>query len=242
MSNFIYNGISSDVLDVKVTSKTVYSSPKYDASMVSIPGRNGEFIIPNNRYPNVSVTYNCYVPAKSIDELAVKIRNIKKWLYTEPDRYHELSDSFDSFFYRKAVFNSKLDIKDEALKIGVFSIVFSCLPFKYSIEGEEEVEFDEEVTLNNPYPFVSKPYLKIYGSGNGSVFLSNSTGDHIWTISGINNYIECDSELMDFYKGSTLLNSNVVGDEFPELAPGDNTINFSGGISKIEIIPRWVCL
>ena len=27
--------------------------------------------------------------------------------------------------------------------------------------------------------------------------------------------------------------------EFPKLVPGSNTISFSGGITSVEIIPRW---
>ena len=47
---------------------------------------------------------------------------------------------------------------------------------------------------------------------------------------------------MNFYKGTLLKNSDVVGDKFPTLAYGANTITFSGGITSVEIIPRWISL
>lgn len=44
MNYFIYNGIKSSDLGVYIQNKNTFSSPKYDASFVSIPGRNGDLI------------------------------------------------------------------------------------------------------------------------------------------------------------------------------------------------------
>lgn len=44
MSYFIYNGIKSSDLGVFIQNKNIFSSPKYDASFVSIPGKNGDLI------------------------------------------------------------------------------------------------------------------------------------------------------------------------------------------------------
>ena len=57
--------------------------------------------------------------------------------------------------------------------------------------------------------------------------------------SGISSYVEVDSELMSAYKGETLCNDKILFTRFPELEPGENMIQVSTGISKVEIIPRW---
>ena len=36
-----------------------------------------------------------------------------------------------------------------------------------------------------------------------------------------------------------LKNDMVTGEGFPELLPGNNNISFDGGITSVEIIPRW---
>ena len=54
--------------------------------------------------------------------------------------------------------------------------------------------------------------------------------------------MEIDSELMNFFKGTELKNSSVSGDGFPLLVKGDNVLSFNGGITRVEIIPRWVSL
>ena len=240
MNYFIYNGVSSKDMGVRISSKDVYSAPKYDLKFQSIPGRDGDLISPNGRFPNTTVSYTCFIPAKSIQELSDKVTAVKCWLYTEPDRYHTLSDSYDASFFRKAVFNNKLDISDEVSKIGVFTVNFTCHPMRFSHTGQVKTTFTASpFTLTNPYPFAAKPYLKINGRGTGTLTIQSASSNKIWEFSTLNGYTECDSELMNFYHDTEPKNDTVSGEGFPTFAPGDNTIAFDGGITSIEVIPRW---
>ena len=240
MNYFIYNGISSKDMGVRISSKDVYSAPKYDLKFQSIPGRDGDLISPNGRFPNTTVSYTCFIPAKSIQELSDKVTAVKCWLYTEPDRYHTLSDSYDTSFFRKAVFNNKLDISDEVSKIGVFTVNFTCHPMRFSHTGQVKTTFTASpFTLTNPYPFAAKPYLKINGRGTGTLTIQSASSNKIWEFSTLNGYTECDSELMNFYHDTEPKNDTVSGEGFPTFAPGSNTIAFDGGITSIEVIPRW---
>ena len=240
MNFFIYNGISSKDMGVRISSKDVYSAPKYDLKFQSIPGRDGDLISPNGRFPNTTVSYTCFIPAKSIQELSDKVTAVKCWLYTEPDRYHTLSDSYDTSFFRKAVFNNKLDISDEVSKIGVFTVNFTCHPMRFSHTGQVKTTFTASpFVLTNPYPFAAKPYLKINGRGTGTLAIQSASSNKIWEFSTLNGYTECDSELMNFYHDTEPKNDTVSGEDFPAFAPGDNTIAFDGGITSIEVIPRW---
>ena len=240
MNFFIYNGISSKDMGVRISSKDVYSAPKYDLKFQSIPGRDGDLISPNGRFPNTTISYTCFIPAKSIQELSDKVTAVKCWLYTEPDRYHTLSDSYDTSFFRKAVFNNKLDISDEVSKIGVFTVNFTCHPMRFLHTGQVKTTFTASpFTLTNPYPFAAKPYLKINGRGTGTLTIQSASSNKIWEFSTLNGYTECDSELMNFYHDTEPKNDTVSGEGFPTFAPGDNTIAFAGGITSIEVIPRW---
>lgn len=240
MNYFIYNDISSKDMGVRISSKDVYSAPKYDLKFQSIPGRDGDLISPNGRFPNTTVSYTCFIPAKSIQELSDKVTAVKCWLYTEPDRYHTLSDSYDTSFFRKAVFNNKLDISDEVSKIGVFTVNFTCHPMRFSHTGQAKSTFTTSpFTLTNPYPFAAKPYLKINGRGTGTLTIQSASSNKIWEFSTLNGYTECDSELMNFYHDTEPKNDTVSGEGFPIFAPGTNTIAFDGGITSIEVIPRW---
>lgn len=133
MNYFKFNNVKSSDLGVFIQSKNIYSAPKYDVTLTSIPGRNGDLISPNGRFSNGTISYTCFVTAKSIQELSDKITLVKNWLYSEPDKYHELIDTYDSKFKRMAVFNSKLDIEEEINKIGTFTVTFSCKPQRLSL-------------------------------------------------------------------------------------------------------------
>ncbi len=242
MSYLIYNGISSESLGIRIQTKNIYSAPKYDANLTTIPGRNGDLISPNGRYANVTVSYTCYVPAKSIDELCDKLTKIKNWLYKGPDRYHDLSDSYDTKFKRSAFFNSKLDISDEAKKIGTFTVTFSCKPQRYLVESLNIESHNVSFTVVNPYPLNAKPYIKITGSGDVSFAIQSGGTNRIWNIKDVDGYIECDSELMNFYKDTYLQNNKVTGSGFPELLPGSNAISWTGNVTKVEIIRRLVTI
>ena len=176
MNFFEYNGIRSSDMGVKISSKNIFSAPTYDLSFQAIPGRDGELINSNNRFPNATVSYTCFIPAKSIQELSEKVTAVKAWLYTEPDRYHTLKDSYDTVFFRKAVFNNKLDIADQINKIGVFTVNFSCHPYRYSYDGQVKTTYTASgFVLTNPYPFNAKPYLKLNGKGTGKLTIQRQS-------------------------------------------------------------------
>ena len=93
MTSFTYNGKCSADFGLHIEKKDVFSAPEYDAKFISIPGRSGDIINPNRRFSNIKVTYTVFLARKNTAALASVLRDIKSWLYAEPDRYHELTDS-----------------------------------------------------------------------------------------------------------------------------------------------------
>ena len=45
MNYFVYNGVSSLDMGLRIESKNVFSAPEYDVTFQSIPGRNGDLIL-----------------------------------------------------------------------------------------------------------------------------------------------------------------------------------------------------
>ena len=243
MSYFTYNGRSSAEFGLHIEKKDVFSAPEYDAEFVSIPGRSGDIINPNRRFSNIKVTYTVFLARKNAAALATALRDIKGWLYSEPDRYHEITDSYDTEFFRYGVISGNLDIEEQLNKIGSFTVTFNCKPYKYSFAGQQTVAADSaSLSVTNPTAFESRPYIKLYGSGAVTLNISSGGSTNAWTISVIDEYIEIDSELMNCFKGTVLKNDTVIGDGFPTLKPGTTTIACAGNVQRIEVIPRWCCL
>ena len=244
MSYFTYNGRSSAEFGLHIEKKDVFSAPEYDAEFISIPGRSGDIINPNRRFSNIKVTYTVFLARKNPAALASVLRDIKGWLYAEPDRYHELTDSYDVKYFRYGVISGSLDIEEQLNKVGSFTVTFNCKPYKYSFAGQEVLASGtRRLSVTNPTAFTSKPYIKIYGGGTVRLMIQpEGEGTNLWTISEVDETIEIDSELMNCFKDTTLKNDTVTGDGFPMLKPGTTTIACAGNVQRIEVIPRWCCL
>ena len=243
MTSFTYNSRSSADFGLHIQSKSVFSAPEYDTEFISVPGRSGDIINPNRRFANIKVTYTVFLARKNTATLASVLRDIKGWLYSEPDRYHELTDSYDAEYFRYGVISGSLDIEEQLNKVGNFTVTFNCKPYKYSYAGQEVLATTaKRLSVTNLTAFESRPYIKLYGSDAVTLNVSSRDSTSLWTISAIDEYIEIDSELMNCFKGNALKNDTVTGDDFPVLKPGENVIACTGNVRRLEIIPRWCCL
>ena len=176
-------------------------------------------------------------------ELTEKMTAVKAWLYTEPDRYHELRDSEDTEAYRMAVINTQLDITQEVNRIGRFTVSFSCLPYRYLLSGTEKRTFSAAMRFVNPYPFTAKPFITVIGAGrSGTVKFTHGGEEKEWTINGVNGRLDIDSAEMIVTMDGAIANDRLEGDGFPVFEPGATTVSFSGAVTSMEITPRWVTL
>lgn len=242
MSYFTYNGRSSEEFGLHIEKKDVFSAPEYDAEFTSIPGRSGDLIVSNRRFANIKVSYTVFLARKNVADLSDVLHAVKGWLYTEPDRYHEITDSYDTEHLRYGVISGSLDIEEQFNKLGSFQVTFNCKPFKYSLDGLQELSIENGDSIFNPEAFTAKPIITLKGSGDFSLTLKNGEYIKTWNFKGITDGVVCDSEQMNFYYGTMLLNDKVTGDGFPELHPGETVLTVSGGVSEIKITPRWCCL
>lgn len=51
-----------------------------------------------------------------------------------------------------------------------------------------------------------------------------------------------DSNTQNAYLGAVNLNSTISAPEFPTLPAGESAVRWTGGITGVEIIPRWWAL
>ena len=115
-----------------------------------------------------------------------------------------------------------------------FTVNVVADPYKRILD-ETPTIFTAAGTITNPTDFESKPLIRVYGTGSGTVTI----GNQIITLTGISEYIDIDSVLMDCYKGTLNCNNLVRLSEFPKLKPGPTGISFTGDITSVEITGRW---
>lgn len=124
-------------------------------------------------------------------------------------------------------------------------VVFHVQPFKFStIETPLSYEIGENQTsikVFNSGNYKSNPKLTVYGTGS-IVFALNGT--NILTINlGDEGNITIDTAELEAYKGTVLKNRLVSGDyDKFALLKGENTISWTGTVTKIEIgqYSRWI--
>ena len=147
----------------------------------------------------------------------------------------------DDKLYKAKIIN-QIDYQ-RLLRFKTANITFRVQPFKYSTsEVSKKADITDETSINvyNNGNVVSKPQIKIYGTGVINFKLEGRT-IFTYTFSSDDTYVVIDSDKQDAYVGSILKNRFMNGD-FPIFQKGKNTISWDGTITKIEIsnYSRWI--
>lgn len=147
----------------------------------------------------------------------------------------------DDKLYKAKIIN-QIDYQ-RLLRFKTANVTFRVQPFKYSTsEVSKKADITDETSINvyNNGNVVSKPQIKIYGTGVINFKLEGRT-IFIYTFSSDDTYVVIDSDKQDAYVGSILKNRFMNGD-FPIFQKGKNTISWDGTITKIEIsnYSRWI--
>lgn len=238
MGVIIFNGIPSTNYGIHVEKPPVYATPERDYEVVHIPGRNGDLVIDNGSYQNVTRTYDI-----SVGEINGNFTNlaagVSEWLHSASG-YARLEDSYEPDYFRRAYYVADAEMENLFHQAGKMSIEFNCKPARFLKAGERAVLFTAAGSLRNPTFQKSYPKIVLTVSGAATLTIGSQTA----SISGITTSTEMviDSELQDVYEESvqTNLNSKVsFSDGFPLLLPGLNAISFTGSITSVEVIPRW---
>lgn len=230
IGRFLYDGKMSSHYGIYISGSGTYNAPERDIEAVSIPGKNGDLIIDNQRYKNISVAYPAFIRQK----FKASAQAARIWLAANYE-YKRLEDSYHPEYFRLARFSGPLDFDMRFLnKSGECTITFDCKPQRFLKEGEMSITAEGAIRLYNPTGQKALPRFRVYGSGAGTLAVGNT----IMELTEIDGYVDIDCDTQNAYKGNENCN-NRVSNAFPVLESGQTGISFSGGIERIEIIPRW---
>lgn len=244
MNNLIYNGQSLNDLGFAIKTKPFYPVAQRDMTFASIAGRSGDILVDNGRYSNVDYGYQINsIPYKvwglNNQELAYSLID---WLSVHDGQYKELRDSYNEGYFTMAVCTNIADIINNSNSLLDTTINFNRIPFWYSDTGQEAyISTDTMIELNNPENFTSNPLIRIYGSGDITIYTGNVT---LRTTKEMKDCIEFDSESLTVSKDGVEC-SDLLYDctTLPFFTSGENKIGIAPGANgkfeHIEVIPRW---
>ena len=230
-----FNNIASDTLGIVVETIPNYEMPLKKYERIHVPGRNGDIIVDSGDYNNVNRVYNVAIVREGASAPVVS-RDLSKWL-NQPG-YHRLEDSYQPDVYMMAAYESESTITNLFNAAGRAEITFNRMPQRFLKSGEVPLIFDTtNRTITNPTDQIALPIVKVYGNGAGTVTI----GPHVMTISSMNGYIYIDSTKEDIYKDLTNMNGYVtITNGFPKIVSyGDLPVKFTGGVTRVDIIPNW---
>lgn len=233
---FKYNGISSDKFGIKIEQKRVLDTPDYDREFRALPGRDGDIIVPNKRYTNVLVSYTCFLNYKgfSISERDVTksrlLALIKGWLFSSNDKYAELEDSYDTETYRLATISTSISIDEQLNKLGYFTVMFTCKPFKYLNNGKIFTRICEKSSVEavaNNQTIIAYPLIEVTATDSFQL-TCEIDGGYTWQISNSKSYsdtfyIDCENKRV-YDKYNALITKFTYSGTFPYLPPASMLI------------------
>lgn len=228
MLNYLYfNGKSSADFSAYITNAGAYQAPNHSYESISVPGRNGNLIFDNDKFDNVQISY----PAVIVKDFDRNFDDLKAFLLSI-NGYHRLSDTFHPDEYYMAVFQGIDNINViRTHEGGTMNLVFERKPQKFLKSGERMKEYTGTVTIKNPTRYKALPLIRLYGSGTLTV------GDVSLALNTSASYVDIDCEMQEALQEGQNRNITLNNGIFPFLAPGNNTIQYTG--QKFQITPRW---
>lgn len=236
-----FAGISSDAVNVVVERFPKRPVPARRYQVTQIPGRSGDLLFDEGSFGNVTQDYEIYVREAYGSTFQNSCRLAAEWLLF-PSGYQRLEDSYDPDTFRLAYFVGPKDVSNALNRLGRTTISFNCKPWRYFYSGETvKTVTAASDTIDNPTGYEALPEITVHGSGAGVLGI----GSYTVAISAIDDGMIIDSETMNTYNGANNRNNLITLSptfEYPKLEPGTNTITLAGGITSVEIKPRWRAL
>lgn len=236
---FVFDGKSSIDLGCYTTGTSTYNSSSVSQSKTSVPGRNGDLILLNDRFENDSYEVKIGILGLGENAFHLKARELRSFLLSRKG-YCRYEDDYHPDEYRMAQFVGPITFDENLLIAGEATLTFDCKPQHFLKCGEETITFVKNGMVENPTYFESRPLIRVYGSGTLNV------ANGIFTVKPHNHdYVDIDCETWSAFNDVENLNGYVTVSNngkqhvFPGLNPGENVIELGSGITKVELTPRW---
>lgn len=229
-----FNGVNSSDLGVFVEHYPPRPIPKRKFQRFSVPGRSGDVLVTEDAWENVTQSYDIYLSAEKTG-LPFVAAGVTRWL-TQPG-YCELSDEYDRESYRLAAFTGPLDLQNILNQFGRATIKFDCQPQRWHRDAQRLRSVANGTALVNPTGHTALPLLRLSGSGAATLTLGGAT----LTVSVTDGMLlDCAEEEAWTESDGVITgrNGDVSGD-YPRLGEGESVIAWMGGITGVQIAPRW---
>ena len=219
----IFKDIDSQELGLFMEQCPEKISPKRRDETFTVPGRHGNLTTTDGAFETyIRSTEFIVKNEEKIDEICAHFKGTG-WLIfsSETDRKY------------KARVANQIEFLHIIRHLKRFVVEFEVQPFGYEVLPQKIVK-TKAFSLFNNGTFNSEPVITIFGTGNITLYVNNQSV----VLAGVSDKVVIDSEMQNAYSGAISMNNKMYGN-FPTFASGENSISWTGDVTKVEIQPNW---
>ena len=228
---FYIDGVDAASAGIHLQKPIVFSEAVPNVESKTIPGRNGALIFDTGSYKNRSGSASCFCLQ---DDVEAAVSSAGRFLIGGHG-YRRLETSDDPNHYWMARVKNSPQIEMRLRVLAPFEIEFDCKPQRFLKSGENKTSFTSSGSISNQYGQTALPLITLYGNGTGKLTI----GSCVVEVKNLDRVLYLDSDTQNAYNDDGNQNMNINAPSFPTLPDGDTQIAFSGGIERVEIVPRW---
>ena len=228
---FYLDGIDAQSAGIYLQKPIVFSEAVPNIESKTIPGRNGDLIFETGSYKNRSGSASCFCLQEDVE---TAVSSAGRFLMSKKG-YRRLETSDDPNHYWMARVENSPQMEMRIRVLAPFDISFDCKPQRFVKSGENAVVLTANGSLSNQYGQTALPLITLYGQGAGTLTI----GSCVVEVIELDEVLFLDSDTQNAYNNNGNQNMNINAPIFPTLPDGETQITFSGGIERVEIVPRW---
>lgn len=226
--HFIYNGVDSRTMGVRVNKYPPIMRPAERIKYVTIPGRAGDLAQKEGK-----AVYDAYNRGMEISNMkGFDLHAVRAWLRgrgtmivgNEPDYAYTVDLGAQCQFDKmiRGIWGGTLQMHTQ--------------PFKASADPVKPIVLTTSgATVYNPGDVDAEPLITIDGTGDVTLTVGGKT----LAITGISSGWQADSDLKWVLDASGAPKWNAASGEWGALPPGNSAISWTGSITSVTIAPRW---
>ena len=235
--HIIINGKSSqEVSGLMICSLPPITKPQMRVSAQEIDGKDGD-VVTELGFSAYDKEFSIALHGEyDVDEVIAYLNQSGKITFSnEPDKYYYFA-CYNGIDFEKLINYKTADVE------------YHVQPFKFSLsEGEKAFTFEAsaesgELTIRNNGNYISRPKLKITGSGAIQLGINGNTLFSV-DMSEESEIIMDGADMNAYNPEGLLMNRKITGNmDNLWLAIGKNTIDYSGSITEIVVSnqSRWI--
>lgn len=147
-------GVNLDEFNCHLLMPGIASSPERDVNVISVPGRNGDLVIDNGRFKNITIEYKCVIDGS---DSQYDFERMMAWLKSLTG-YQRIEECYHSDYYRMGLFSAVVNPDEQNAYQVTFTLRANCKPQKYLLSGANEQQFTLMALDTTAHEYVSYPF------------------------------------------------------------------------------------